>query len=124
MRHIIQTESQWVLQQASRSVVRKGRQTRAVIAIVPVIVALYEMPKFNSSSAGSKACMDQLNGVITTALCLDDRHINRWSVVPEFTNLDLRFQHILIVIWRQITRTDVMALAVQVSFVAVILPYA
>lgn len=104
--------------------VRKGRQTRAVIAIVPVIVALYEMPKFNSSSAGSKACMDQLNGVITTALCLDDRHINRWSVVPEFTNLDLRFQHILIVIWRQITRTDVMALAVQVSFVAVILPYA
>lgn len=75
MRHIIQTESQWVLQQASRSVVRKGRQTRAVIVIVPVIVALYEMPKLNSLSAGSKACMVQLNGVITTAVCLDDRHI-------------------------------------------------
>lgn len=52
MRHIIQTESQWVLQQASQSVVHKGRQTRAVIAILPVIVALYEMPKLNSLSAG------------------------------------------------------------------------
>lgn len=54
---------------------RKGRQTRAVIAIVPVIVALYEMPKLNSLSAGSRACMVQLNGAITTAVCLDDRHI-------------------------------------------------
>lgn len=31
---------------------RKGRQTRAVIAIVSVIVALYETPELDSLSAG------------------------------------------------------------------------
>lgn len=78
MRHIIQTESQWVLQQqASQSVVHKGRQTRAVIAILPVIVALYEMPKLNSLSAESKGCRVPFTEAITTAICLNDRYIAR-----------------------------------------------
>lgn len=55
--------------------VHKGRQTRAVIAILPVIVALYEMPKLNSLSAGSKGCRVQFTEAITTAICLNDRYI-------------------------------------------------
>lgn len=46
---------------------------------------------------------------------VDDRHIKisyRWSVVPEFTDLNLSFQHIPTVIWCQITTTDVTLLAV------------